>query len=215
MESRIPRRNFPARGSHGLRLVMSPLPVFVLDDPATGTRSFPTGRPALLCFVKEDCPTCGLSMPLIEQAHRAFGDVVDVWAVGQDTEGNATLVSRHGLTLPMLDDSALRVSYEYDLDTVPTVSWPTRRAASSGASSASGARAGRTCTRSWGESPALPIRSWTGAGTRTRFRAAARARSSRGSPSGWRRRPRAARSVRAESRSGGTTTSSSSCSTRG
>ena len=100
---------------------MSPLPVFVLDDPATGTRSFPTGRPALLCFVKEDCPTCGLSMPLIEQAHRAFGDVVDVWAVGQDTEGNATLVSRHGLTLPMLDDSALRVSYEYDLDTVPTV----------------------------------------------------------------------------------------------
>ena len=100
---------------------MSSLPVFTLDDPANGTHSFPTGRPALLCFVKEDCPTCGLSMPLIEQAHRAFGDAVDVWAVGQETEGNATLVSRHGLTLPMLDDSALLVSYEYDLDTVPTV----------------------------------------------------------------------------------------------
>ena len=60
-------------------------------------------------------------MPLIEQAHRAFGDAVDVWAVGQDAEGNAILVSRHGLTLPMLDDSALHVSYAYDLDTVPTV----------------------------------------------------------------------------------------------
>src|SRR4051812_32737018 len=84
-------------------------------------RTFPTGRPALLCFVKEDCPTCGLSMPLIEGAHRAFGGAVDVWAVGQDAPGNALLVERHTLTLPMLDDSDLRVSFDYDLDTVPTV----------------------------------------------------------------------------------------------
>ena len=60
-------------------------------------------------------------MPLIEAAHRAFGDAIDVWAIGQDAPGNATLVERHALTLPMLDDSALAVSYAYDLDTVPTI----------------------------------------------------------------------------------------------
>ncbi len=97
-----------------------PLPAFTLDA-ADGPRAFPTGRATLLCFVKEDCPTCGLSMPLIEEAHRAFGGEVDVLIVGQDAEGNAVLVERHGLTAPVLDDSALHVSYTYDLDTVPTV----------------------------------------------------------------------------------------------
>lgn len=97
------------------------LPSFTLADAAGVTYAFPTGRPALLCFVKEDCPTCVLSMPLIEAAHRAFGDACDVWAVGQEATGNALLVERHSLTLPMLDDSALRVSWAYDLDTVPTI----------------------------------------------------------------------------------------------
>ena len=60
-------------------------------------------------------------MPLIEAAHRAFGASVDVWAMGQDAAGNAKLVDRYALTAPMLDDSALKVSFEYDLDTVPTI----------------------------------------------------------------------------------------------
>ena len=94
---------------------------FTLSDAGGAEYRFPSGRPALLCFVKEDCPTCGLSMPLIEAAHRAFGASVDVWAVGQDTPGNAVLVERHGLSVPMLDDDALGVSFAYDLDTVPTV----------------------------------------------------------------------------------------------
>jgi peroxiredoxin len=94
---------------------------FTLTDHAGVERSFPTGRPALLAFVKEDCPTCGLSMPLIEAAHRAFGSAVDVWAIGQDTPGNEILIERHALTVPMLDDDALAVSYAYDLDTVPSV----------------------------------------------------------------------------------------------
>ena len=100
---------------------MASLPAFSLRDQSAGERSFPSGRPALLAFVKEDCPTCGTSMPLIEGAHRAFGDGVDVWAVGQEAKGNAALVERYGLTLPMLDDSELGVSFRYDLDTVPTV----------------------------------------------------------------------------------------------
>ncbi len=100
---------------------MSPLPAFTLTDGDGRDRAFPTGRPSLLAFVKEDCPTCDLSMPLIQQAHEAFGDAVDVLAIGQEAEGNAVLVERHALTLPMLDDSALGASWSYDLDTVPTV----------------------------------------------------------------------------------------------
>jgi thiol-disulfide isomerase/thioredoxin len=100
---------------------MATLPVFTLNDSAGAPRSFPSGRPALLCFVKEDCPTCHLSMPLIQAAHEAFGGKVDVLAIGQDAEGNASLVKDYGLTLPMLDDSALHTSFAYDLDTVPTI----------------------------------------------------------------------------------------------
>src|SRR5579871_2582449 len=97
------------------------LPPFSLRDGDSGERRFPSGRHTLLCFVKEDCPTCRLSMPLIEAAHRAFGEALDIWAIGQDAAGNARLVDEFGLSVPMLDDSALRVSYAYDLDTVPTV----------------------------------------------------------------------------------------------
>ncbi len=97
------------------------LPPFTLQTASGLASTFPSGRMAVLCFVKEDCPTCGLSMPLIEAAYRAFCDGADVWAIGQDAPGNATLVERHALSLPMLDDSALHVSYAYDLDTVPTI----------------------------------------------------------------------------------------------
>jgi peroxiredoxin len=97
------------------------LPAFSLDDAQGQARSFPGKRPALLCFVKEDCPTCVLSMPLIEGAHRAFGRAVDVLAIGQDRAGNDALVKRHGLTAAMLDDSALKVSFSYDIEIVPTI----------------------------------------------------------------------------------------------
>ena len=60
-------------------------------------------------------------MPLIESAYRAFHAEIDVVAIGQDAPGNAVLVSDFGLTVPMLDDSALGVSFAYDLDTVPTI----------------------------------------------------------------------------------------------
>ncbi|MPZ97867.1 MAG: redoxin domain-containing protein [Dehalococcoidia bacterium] len=98
------------------------LPAFGLRDNSGELRSFPTARSALLCFVHEDCETSNLSMPLIERAHVEFGDMVDVWAIGQDdAAGTAKLVERHGLTVPVLDDSALLVSFEYDIETVPTV----------------------------------------------------------------------------------------------
>ena len=100
---------------------MIALPSFTLRDAAGAEYAFPGGRSALLCFVKEDCPTCVLSMPLIAAAWDAFGENMDVWTIGQDAEGNARLVERFGMGGPMLDDSNLHVSYRYDLDTVPTV----------------------------------------------------------------------------------------------
>lgn len=101
---------------------MATLPSFSLSDmQADAPRTFPSGRPALLCFVKEDCPTCQLAMPLIQEAHASFGDAMDVWAIGQEAAGNRLLIEQHSLTLPMLDDTALGVSFEFDLDTVPTI----------------------------------------------------------------------------------------------
>ena len=97
------------------------LPEFSLKNFAGGEREFPSGRHALLCFVKEDCATCQMTMPIIEATHGAFASKVEVLAIGQDAEGNAKLVEAHHMETPMLDDSALKVSFAYDLDTVPTI----------------------------------------------------------------------------------------------
>lgn len=100
---------------------MSELPPFLLEDDQGGERSFPGGAPALICFVKEDCPTCDQLMPLLEALHLALGDSVDFFVVGQTLAGNRALKRRHGLTVPLLDDSALKVSYAYDVEIVPTL----------------------------------------------------------------------------------------------
>jgi AhpC/TSA family len=97
------------------------LPTFELHDARGTAQSFPSKRATLLCFVKEDCPTCGMTMPLIEAAHSAFGTHLNIWAIGQDADGNAKLVERYALTVPMLDDTALKVSFDFGLDTVPTI----------------------------------------------------------------------------------------------
>jgi hypothetical protein len=99
----------------------SKLPEFALKDLAGQEYKFPSGRITLLCFVKEDCATCQMTMPIIEAAHEAFAAKLTVLAIGQDAEGNARLVEQHHAKVPMLDDSELKVSFGYDLDTVPTI----------------------------------------------------------------------------------------------
>lgn len=96
---------------------------FSLPDMAGEPRRFPTGRPSLIAFVKEDCATCNLTAPVLEAFHRAWADAADVWMVGQTADGNAILKDRHGLTLPILDDSALRTSLAWGFDIVPAVYW--------------------------------------------------------------------------------------------
>src|SRR5277367_6363033 len=97
------------------------LPEFSLHDAAGTEHRFPLGRHALLCFVKEDCQTCQLTMPLIEATHSAFSSKVEILAIGQDAEGNAKLSEQFRLRTPMLDDSALKVSFAYGFDTVPCI----------------------------------------------------------------------------------------------
>ncbi|MGA0840639.1 MAG: TlpA family protein disulfide reductase, partial [Pseudomonadales bacterium] len=100
---------------------MRALPPFLLEDAAGRGVNFPAGRPAIVCFLKEDCPTCNEVTPLLEKLHRAFGSVLDVHLVGQTRAGNELLAQRHALTTPVLDDSRLKVSFAYDIDTVPTL----------------------------------------------------------------------------------------------
>ena len=51
-------------------IMPSVLPAFSLADMAGEDWAFPTGAPSLVCFVKEDCPTCNLVMPLLQSARR-------------------------------------------------------------------------------------------------------------------------------------------------
>ncbi len=97
------------------------VPSFSLRDSEGEDRTFPGERPALLCFVHRDCPTCLLSLPVIEAAHAGFGSRMDVWVIAQDQDGGAKLREEHTLSVPVLDDSELEVSFASEIETVPTV----------------------------------------------------------------------------------------------
>ncbi|HIC34227.1 MAG TPA: redoxin domain-containing protein, partial [Gammaproteobacteria bacterium] len=95
------------------------LPAFALEDMIGGQHAFPEANRTVICFVKEDCPTCNLVMPLLEAANSSTKALT--LTAGQTAEGNETLIERHGLTMPLLDDSTLKVSFAYDVETVPLV----------------------------------------------------------------------------------------------
>lgn len=103
----------------------APKPAFSLTDLTGGAHAFPTGRPALICFVKEDCHTCNLVAPILEAFHQAWGETADIWMLGQSADGNAILKERHGLTIPVLDDRACKTSFAWDFEIVPAVHWTT------------------------------------------------------------------------------------------
>ena len=100
---------------------LSLLPAFSLRDDRGVDRAFPAGRAAIICFVKEDCPTCNVVMPVIEAFGAAFGDSVDVLVAGQTLGGNQILKQRFRLATPLLDDSRLKVSFAHDVVVVPTL----------------------------------------------------------------------------------------------
>ena len=95
------------------------LPAFSLRDLDGRTHAFPRSTKSVVCFVKEDCPTCNLVLPLVEALHGHAG--LDILVAGQTAEGNTILARRHALSAPVLDDSDLTVSFAYDIETVPLV----------------------------------------------------------------------------------------------
>lgn len=100
---------------------MKPPTAFSLQDAQGNLRTFPTANPMLLAFVKADCETCNLTLPLLETLHRSIGTKLTVWALVQARSDIPVLRARHRLTLPLLDDDALHVSADADIDTVPSL----------------------------------------------------------------------------------------------
>ena len=74
-----------------------------------------------MCFVKEDCPTCNDVMPLLETAYAGLRKRLDFFVCGQTEAGNRVLAERHGLTVPILNDASLKVSFAWDIEIVPTL----------------------------------------------------------------------------------------------
>ena len=109
----------------GLGLVnvdfMNRYPEFLLEDDRGKRCAFPGSKPALVCFVKDDCPTCHEVAPLLESAYRGLGEELDFFVCGQTVAGNRALAEKHGLTVPILDDSSLKVSFAWNVDIVPTL----------------------------------------------------------------------------------------------
>ncbi len=83
--------------------------------------SFSTDRASVVCFVKEDCPTCRTVMPVLAAMFKTFADHIDFHVIGQTAEGNRQLAEEFELPFDLLDDSALKVSFDTDVETVPTL----------------------------------------------------------------------------------------------
>lgn len=73
---------------------------------------------AIVVFLKEDCPTCKQALPVINAAAKSSASVI---GIGQSSAGNAILVESGLIDFPLLDDSALGVSFEQDIEIVPTL----------------------------------------------------------------------------------------------
>ncbi|MCR9080365.1 MAG: TlpA family protein disulfide reductase [Hyphomonadaceae bacterium] len=102
---------------------MAELPGFELRDLDDAPRAFPAAKPSLICFVKEDCETCNLAAPVLEAFAKTYGEAANIWMISQTRDGSLVLKDRHGLTLPILDDSDLKISFAYGFDIVPALYW--------------------------------------------------------------------------------------------
>ncbi len=101
----------------------TPKPATFLKSLTGETIPLPGPGAALVVFVKEDCETCNLAAPVVQAFHGAYGAVMPVLMPAQSGEGNHVLRARHALTLPILDDSDCRASFDWDIEVVPSVFW--------------------------------------------------------------------------------------------
>ena len=101
-------------------MARSALPAFSLDDLQGNSLSFPIGKATVVCFVKEDCPTCNLVLPVLNSL--AEQEDVPVLLPGQTLDGNRVLQERYQPVATILDDSKLLVSFAHDVEAVPHLS---------------------------------------------------------------------------------------------
>tara|TARA_B100000519_G_scaffold71755_1_gene61745 strand:- start:1073 stop:2647 length:1575 start_codon:yes stop_codon:yes gene_type:complete len=97
------------------------VPAFSLANQAGENVAFVGNAPAIVCFVKEDCETCRTVMPVLAAMYETFAGTVDFHVIGQTTDGNAVLLDEFSPPFSLLDDSELTVSFETDIETVPTL----------------------------------------------------------------------------------------------
>ena len=99
------------------------VPPFSLTNSKLEQVSFPSAKSSLVCFIKEDCPTCREVMPVLSAMARVVGDKLDFHVIGQTQAGNLKLLETFAPPFEILDDSSLKVSFASDIDTVPTLVW--------------------------------------------------------------------------------------------
>ena len=100
---------------------MSVITPFKLEDSTGIKRSFPSTRRSLVCFIKEDCPTCRLVLPVLAAINDSLSSELDFFIIGQTSSGNSRLMSEFDPPFNLLDDSALKVSFINDIEIVPQV----------------------------------------------------------------------------------------------
>ena len=100
---------------------MATLPVYELANLDGERVSSPQAEGALICFIKEDCPTCKEVMPVLDAFFRQYGERMPVQVIGQTQAGNAALAAAFAPAFSILDDSALQVSFAANVETVPTL----------------------------------------------------------------------------------------------
>ena len=102
---------------------MNSVPAFSLKDVSGNEREFSGGNQSLVCFIKEDCPTCREVMPLLSEIESLLNDQLEIHILGQTKDGNALLEREFSPSFSIVDDSDLKVSFETDIETVPTMIW--------------------------------------------------------------------------------------------
>lgn len=96
-------------------------PAFSLSDLADKIHTLPTHQASLICFVKEDCGTCNTAAPVLEALHKAYGSIVPVLLISQSGDDTKIFAERHSLSMPLLDDRACKIAFEWDIESVPSV----------------------------------------------------------------------------------------------
>lgn len=95
-------------------------PAFTLRDDQGREQAYSGRGPALVCFVKKDCPTCETVLPLLGAWQRSLGGAIPFLVVGQSGADNVRLRERLGAGA-VLDDADLNVSFGWDIEIVPTL----------------------------------------------------------------------------------------------